>query len=33
MELNLRRCFSALFLYARCANKGGIGTRVVRWDL
>jgi hypothetical protein len=33
MELNLRRSFSALFLYARCANKGGIGTRVVRWDL
>ena len=31
MEMMLRRWFSALFLYARCANKGGIGTRVVRW--
>lgn len=31
MEMMLRRCFSALFLYAQCANKGGIGTRVVRW--
>lgn len=33
MEMKLRRAFSALFLYAQCANKGGIGTRVVRWRL
>jgi len=33
MEMNLRRNFSALFLYAQCANKGGIGTRVARWRL
>jgi hypothetical protein len=33
MELNLRRNFSALFLYAGCCNKGGIGTRVVRWRI
>ena len=32
-ELHLRRSFSALFLYARCGNKGGIGTAVVRWKI
>jgi len=32
-ELYLRRAFSALFLYAQCANKGGIATAVVRWQL
>lgn len=33
MEMNLQRCFSAMFLYAQCVNKGGIGTRVARWKL
>jgi hypothetical protein len=33
MELLLRRSFSALFLYAQCANKGGIATAAVRWKL
>lgn len=32
-ELHLRRAFSALFLYAQCANKGGIATAVVIWQL
>jgi len=32
-ELYLRRTFSALFLYAQCANKGGIATAVVKWKL
>jgi hypothetical protein len=32
-ELHLRRNFSALFLYAQAANKGGIATAVVRWSL
>jgi hypothetical protein len=32
-ELHLRRNFSALFLYAQCANKGGIATAAVRWKL
>lgn len=32
-ELHLRRSFSALFLYAQAANKGGIATAVVRWKL
>ena len=32
-ELYLRRSFSALFLYGRCMNKGGIATAVVRWRL
>lgn len=32
-ELYLRRAFSALFLYGQCANKGGIGTAVVKWRL
>lgn len=32
-ELHLRRHFSALFLYGQAANKGGIGTAVVRWEL
>ena len=32
-ELHLRRSFSALFLYAQAANKGGIATGVVRWKL
>ncbi len=31
-ELHLRRNFSALFLYGQAANKGGIGTAVVRWS-
>lgn len=33
MEFHLRRNFSALFLYAQCANKGGIATATVRWQL
>ncbi|MCK5812144.1 MAG: exo-alpha-sialidase [Clostridiales bacterium] len=33
MELHLRRSFSALFLYAGCMNKGGIGTRIIKWKL
>jgi len=33
MEFHLRRNFSALFLYAQCANKGGIATATVRWKL
>jgi hypothetical protein len=33
MELYLRRNFSALFLYAQCANKGGIASAVVKWRL
>lgn len=33
MEFHLRRNFSALFLYAQCANKGGIATATVRWNL
>lgn len=32
-ELHLRRSFSALFLYAQAANKGGIATAVLRWSL
>lgn len=32
-ELHLRRNFSALFLYAQAAQKGGIATAVVRWSL
>lgn len=32
-EFHLRRNFSALFLYAQCANKGGIATATVRWKL
>lgn len=32
-ELYLRRAFSAMFLYAQCANKGGIATAVVKWKL
>ncbi len=32
-ELYLRRAFSAMFLYAQCANKGGIATAVVKWLL
>ncbi|MCK5758924.1 MAG: exo-alpha-sialidase [Clostridiales bacterium] len=32
-ELYLRRAFSALFLYAQCANKGGIATAVVKWKV
>ncbi len=31
-ELYLRRAFSAMFLYAQCANKGGIATAVVKWS-
>lgn len=31
-ELYLKRSFSALFLYAHCANKGGIATAAVRWQ-
>lgn len=32
-ELHLRRNFSALFLYAQAAQKGGIATAVVKWSL